>query len=177
MSDVDLYQALEIDPSMAGEQIEQLLDAKADEFEAAAMSSDVVQRQQKLIMLARRVLLDPEKRAKYNEQLAQREEFAAERDTAKPVPLRINGAAVISWQALEAVLDTHPEQGCHCLQDGEIEAWTRWSLGERSLANQVRSIAQRAIRSKTPFMEQQELLRLINPQRPLVLYAPGKGPG
>ena len=152
-----------------------LLDAKAAELEAAA-SSDLVLRQQKLIELARSVLLDPDKRRRYDEQLAKRAAFATDRDAAKPVPLRINGASVMTWQELEMALDTHPGAGLTLLQDGEIEAWVRWSLGEKLLANRVRAIGQRATRSMTPFMEKQELLRIINPQRPLLLYATGKGP-
>ena len=109
--------------------------------------------------------------------MAKRAAFATERDAAKPVPLRINGASVMTWHELEAALDTHPDLGLALLQDGEIEAWLRWSLGKKQLADHVHNISQRAVRSKTPFMEQQELLRLISAQRPLVLYAPGKGPG
>lgn len=175
MSDVDLYQALELDESMTAEQLEQILDARATNLDEEN-GDDTIRRVQKLIDLAHQVLLDPQKRKEYDEQLSQKREFAKARDAIEPVPLHVNGSTVDTWLALESVLETHPHEGLDLLQDGEIEAWVRWSLGEKQRANHILNLAERAKRSVTPFMEYQEFLRLINGNRPLILYPKGMGP-
>jgi len=176
LSDVDLYQDLDLDISMTTEEIEWILQAKEQEVDKTTSEDEAAQREKKRIMLARRILLDAEKRTSYNEQLAQKHRWAAARDAMKPVPLAVNGTHIAAWTELESVLEAHPHQGLSLLQDGEIEAWLRWSLGDRQRADQVYGVSLRSNRSATPFMEFDELLRLVNGNRPLVLYPKGSGP-
>lgn len=175
LSDVDLYQIFSLAMSMTGEEIELILEAR----EAALgdiTGFEIAERENKLIMLARRIFLNPEQRASYDEQLVEKKQWAAGRDAQQPVPLAINGTHVATWMELEVVLEAHPEEGLLLLQDGEVEAWLRWSLGDSQKADQVRSLSAQANRSATPFMEFDELLRLVNGHRPLVLHAKGNGP-
>lgn len=176
LSDVDLYQILRLDRSMAGEKIELSLDAREVEV-GSNPDAEIAEREKKLIMLARRILLDPMQRTSYDEQLSQRQRWAAERDAQQPVPLAVNGTHVATWIELEPILEAHPHDGLKLLQTGEVEAWLRWSLGDSQRADQVRMLSDQATRSATPFMEFEELLRLVNGNRPLVLYAKSSGLG
>ncbi len=176
LSNVDLYQILRLDMSMTGEEIELSLDAREAEV-GNNLEDEIVEREKKLIVLARRILLDPKQRASYDDQLLQRLKWAEERDAQQPVPLAVNSTHVASWMELEPVLEAHPQEGLKLLQNGEVEAWLRWSLGDSQRADQVHMLSEQATRSATPFMEFDELLRLVNGNRPLVLYAKSSGPG
>ena len=131
------------------------------------VDSEANDRYMSLIVLARRTLLDEEKRSAYDGELSERRVNAASRDEAKPMPLRADGVLVHSWAELEPALGDRPQQVLSLLQDGEIEAWLRWSLNQRQYANWVRNLAQRSRESATPLMEVEELLRLST--TPIVL--------
>ena len=176
LADVNLYQTFQLPMDATPEQIEAALESVKDQPVGEEKPQEVAARQDKLVALARHVLLDPERRSDYDAQLREKLAFEAEREATKPVPLRINGTEVTDWVQLEHVLDDHPEEGLFLLQDGEIEAWLRWSLGQPLRADWVREIGTRAKQSATAYMELDQLQRLVNGNRPLAVYRVGEGP-
>ena len=176
LADVNLYQLLQLPQSATAEQIEAALAVIEAQQGTDTDQDETVARRAKLVALARHVLLDPARRQDYDTQLAAKLDFEAQRAAAKPVPLLVNGTEVQAWLELEGALDAHPGRGLFLLQDGEIEAWLRWSLGQRLRADWVRGIAARSRQSETPFMELEEVQRLVNGNRPLAVYRQGEGP-
>lgn len=175
--DVDFYAFLDLPVNSTPEQIQQRLDEMQKSVEAQPQADEKVLREKQILKDAQTTLLNPENRKKYDEQIITKREFERKREREKPVPLKISSVEVNDWVSLEDALVTNPDLGLFLLQDGEIEAWLRWSLGQKQRANWVREIANRSLSSDTPFMEFEELLRLINANRPLALYERGGRPG
>lgn len=133
-----------------------------------------------LIGAAAAVFDSDEARAAYDQTLdAQKPEpFEVEEpEPQQPVPLLVGSTEVYAWEELEPALEQDPDLGSFLLQDGEIEAWVRWSLGEAERANWLRMISKKCAESDTPQLVFDEFLRLLNPRRPLIVYAPGQGTG
>ena len=172
LADTDLYALFGLSHGATTEEIESELDTLAQSLDGE--NEIAVERIRALIVKARHTLLDSERRAAYDHELQERVAFASQRDEAKPVPLRANGAVVAQWSDLESALGEDRRFALELLQSGELEAWLRWSLNQRQRANWVGYLAQRCAVSDTPLMEVEELMRLSNPARPLHLYRPGQ---
>lgn len=175
LADIDFYRLLHLDPAADAAQLEAAL-ALAEADLGAAADGEGAARRRQLLALARRTLLDAERRQVYDEALQARRAYAADRRRAEVVPLHVNGETVQTWDEVEPVLSRHLDQGLAFLQDGELAAWLRWSLNQRRRAAWVEALAERAGESATPAMALEELLRLSNPDRPLYVYAQGTAP-
>jgi len=176
LADIDFYQALQLRGEATADEIQQALAAAEERLKTEDIPEEAQTRQEKLIALARHTLLDAERRQAYDNALREKLARAAQRDAAKPVPLRINGHEVHTWSELEAALVRYPAQGYRLLADGEIEAWLRWSQNQRQRADWMRELAERIRTSATPAMEYEELLHLLNRERPFRLFAAGAYP-
>lgn len=176
LSDVDFYHLLQLSRTATAIEIQQALDEAEIRLGTSDPADEATVRQGKLIVLARHTLLDVERRHAYDVALQEKLVFAKQRDANKPVPLRVNSQEVEALSNLEQALEQHPELGFALLQDGEIEAWLRWSLNQQQRANWVHDLAENSKRSATPVMEYEEFLRLFNSARPFRLYAVGDGP-
>ncbi len=172
LADTDMYALFGLSHDAATEEIESELDTLAQSLDGE--NEIAAERIRSLIAKARHTLLDAERRAIYDQQLQERVAFASQRDEAKPVPLRANGADINNWPELEAKLGENRLLVLQLLRSGELEAWLRWSLNQRQRADWVRYLAQRSAMSDTPLMELEELMRLSNPSRPLHLYRAGQ---
>lgn len=176
--DIDFYSFLDIDLHSTKNQIEQRLNSLQNELEQRLLVNDAISaREWRLLESARAILLDGGKKQQYDKAVVEKRAAERKKQQSKPVPLIIGQYEVYNWFALEEALDANPTRGLFLLQDGEIEAWLRWSLGQKQKASWIHAIAERSRQSDTPFLEFQELQRLINPTRPLVLYDKGDGPG
>lgn len=176
LADVDFYQILQLARDATPTQIQQALEDAEATLGAVETTDEPSVRQQKLITLARHTLLDPERRVAYDKALQEKQAFAAQRDASKPVPLKVNGLEVEAWASLEDALELHSAHGFALFQDGEIEAWLRWSQNQRQRANWVRDLAEQSKQSATPVMEYEEFLRLLDASRPFRLYTKGAAP-
>jgi len=176
LADINLYQHFQLAMNAREEDIEALLDAAAAKLEGQSTLGEAETREYGLVVLARRILLDAEQRAEYDDLLRAKLAYEKEMEAVKPMPLEVNDVVVEDRSALDQALVAHPYRGLFLLQDGEIEAWLRWSQGQRQRADWVRDIAKRSYESETPFMEYGELLRLINGNHPLEVFRPGQGP-
>lgn len=174
LADVNLYQKFGLTMEAAEANIRQTLETA--EARLPAGGSSEVEREKSLVALARRILLDADRRKEYDAQLRQKQAFEQEKAAKKSAPLHVNGTEVHDWLSLESILAAHPHEGLYLLQDGEIEAWLRWSLNHHQRANWVKEIAERSRTSHTPYMVFEELLRLVNGNRPFVMYSRGQGP-
>jgi curved DNA-binding protein CbpA len=172
LADIDFYQLLQLAREATSSEIERALAEAETQISSALETDEATTRHRKLIILARHTLLEPARRAAYDQALQEKHAFAARRDANKPVPLQVNGQTVATWESLESVLELHPKQGFELFQDGEIEAWLRWSLHQRQRANWVHELVTRSKQSATPQMEYEEFLRLLNAVRPFRLFAP-----
>lgn len=175
--DVDFYVFLSLPVNAMPEQIQQRLDEMQKSIEDQPQNNEKVLREKQILEDAQATLLDLKNRQRYDEQIKTKHEFERKREYEKPTPLKVSSVEVSDWISLEDALTTNPDLGLFLLQDGEIEAWLRWSLGQKQRANWVREIANKSRTSDVPFMEFEELLRLINANRPLVLYESGESPG
>ncbi|MBK9748841.1 MAG: hypothetical protein IPO91_18965 [Chloroflexi bacterium] len=173
--DVDFYAFLDLPITATVDQIRQRIEVLEAQVDSQSGDEQAV-RQNQVLQDVRTTLLDIEKRRRYDAQLNAKREFQRRRDREKPVPIIVADASVGNWIALESTLDQFPDEGLFLLQDGEIEAWLRWSLGQKQRAAWTRDIADRSIKSDAPFLEFEEFQRLINPNRPFVLYGQGGHP-
>ncbi len=176
LADINLYRHFQLEMNAGEDEIGVVLDTAAAKLEGQSTLSEAAKREYGLVVLARRILLDTEQRVEYDDLLRAKLAYEKEMETAKPVPLAFNGVEVEDRLGLEQALVAHPYRGLFLFQDGEIEAWLRWSQGQRQRADWVRDIASRTHQSETPFMEYGELLRLINGNHPLEVFRPGQGP-
>lgn len=174
--DVDFYAFLDIDFNSTQGRIQQRIKTLQDELEQRSASGITSSREWRLLEDARTVLLNGEQKKQYDKALAEKRAAERKKQQSKPVPLVIGQCKVYDWFSLEKALDDNPSRGLFLFQDGEIEAWLRWSLGQKQKANWVRAIAERSKQTDTPFFEFDELQRLINPSRPLILYDKGGRP-
>ncbi len=175
LADINLYELLRLPIDASSAQLKQLLDDLEIDL-TAQEESPLVKKKKLLVVLARRELLDEKKRPLYDAQIREKQAFELRKQAEKPIPIIVKDVAVHDWLSLEKVLDKNPYRGLFLLQDGEIEAWLRWSQNQKIRAGWVNDIANRAVASKTPFMEFEEFMRLINANRPLLLYRQGEGP-
>ena len=175
LADINLYELLSLPMDADTPKLKQLI----DDLEAGLTAQDespLVKKKMLLVVLARRELLDEKKRPLYDAQIREKQAFEQHKQAEKPAPITIKDIAVHDWLSLEGVLDKNPYRGLFLLQDGEIEAWLRWSQNQKIRAGWTNDIAVRAVASETPFMEFEEFMRLINANRPLLLYRRGEGP-
>lgn len=175
--DVDFYAFLGLPTSSPDDVIHRKLDELESKLATAPNNDDATLRERQVIRDARDTLLSPERRKKYNEQIASKQAFEKQRAQEQPIPIIIAGVEISDWVSLEKALDQHCDEGLFLLKDGEIEAWLRWSLGQKQRANWTREIATNSLKSDTPFLEFEQFQRLINPNRPLILYERGGRPG
>jgi hypothetical protein len=174
--DIDLYAVLDLPVHSTAEQIQARIESLEKDV-SNQPETEATHRQKQLLLDARATLLHTEKRAEYDKQTMAKRNFEQARAREKPVPLKVGNLEIETWVAVEPAFTAYPDTGLFLLQDGELEAWLRWSLGQRQRANWVREIAMQSRSSDTPFMEYEMLLRLINANRPLVLYPKGGRPG
>lgn len=174
--DIDFYDFLELPINVSSEEIQFRIEEMERTLSEISVTDDELARRRQILNDARIVLLEPVNREKYDTQIATKLEFERKRQKEKAMPLLIGNIEVHDWLALEQALLANPDQGLYLLKDGEIEAWVRWSLGQRQRANWVKGVGVRANQSHTPFMEYEELIRLVNANRPLILYERGGGP-
>lgn len=175
LADINLYELLRLPMDADAAHLKQLLDDLEADLTVQEKSS-LVKKKKQLVVLARRELLDEKKRSLYDAQIREKQVFEQRKQAEKPTPIIIKDIAVHDWLSLEKALDNNPYQGLFLLQDGEIEAWLRWSQNQKIRAGWANDIANRAATSETPFMEFEEFMRLINANRPLLLYHQGNGP-
>lgn len=176
LADIDLYLALDLAETASAAAIEAALQQAEANLGPVSEDDPAAMRRRKLLALARRTLLDADKRRDYDATLRARREHAQRRASAGPTPLRVGETAVRSWSTLEPALAQHLDEAVELFLDGELEAWLRWSLGQRQRAAWVRALTRRAKGSQTPLMELEELLRASNPARPFRLYPVGGDP-
>lgn len=174
--DIDFYAFLGLPILASVEEIQNKLNQLERNLGTLSNGNNSATREQQLISDARNILLALERRKKYDEQVTAKRNFERHRDREKPVPIIVGDVEIYDWISLEKILDQYPDEGLFLLQDGEIEAWLKWSLGQKQRSAWTREIASRSLRSDTPFLEFEEFQRLINPNRSFVLYEQGGHP-
>lgn len=160
---VDYYRALSISPDTNSEFIANRINEIEEELRHRPSDRAAI-RDRRLLRESKRILLNEEERRQYDVELK-----AVER-SRRPIPLRVGANKLYEIDAIVPSFDENPREAVELLLDGDIEAWLRWSLGNKQDADAVRRVAQIARDDKSPYFALDGLIRAINQNHPLSLY-------